>query len=105
MICPAVSPYRATRNDVRNTVGADRFIEIFVSTPLEECERRDVKGMYLKARRGELKNFTGIDDPYREEFTTIPPRLCVEPARARLEVRLTPVWPIVVDDAGPPIFP
>ena len=64
VICAAVSPYRATRNDVRNMVGADRFVEVFVNTPLEECERRDVKGMYLKARRGELKNFTGIDDPY-----------------------------------------
>jgi sulfate adenylyltransferase len=64
VICAAVSPYRATRNDVRNMIGADRFIEVFVNTSLEECERRDVKGMYLKARRGELKNFTGIDDPY-----------------------------------------
>ena len=64
VICAAVSPYRATRNDVRNMVGADRFVEVFVNTPLDECERRDVKGMYLKARRGELKNFTGIDDPY-----------------------------------------
>lgn len=64
VICAAVSPYRATRNDVRNTVGVERFIEVFVDTPLEECERRDVKGMYQKARRGEIKNFTGIDDPY-----------------------------------------
>jgi sulfate adenylyltransferase len=63
VICAAVSPYRATRNDVRNMVG-DRFIEVFVNTPLDECERRDVKGMYLKARRGEIKNFTGVDDPY-----------------------------------------
>lgn len=64
VICAAVSPYRATRNDVRNTIGAERFIEVYVDTPLEECERRDVKGMYAKARRGEIKNFTGIDDPY-----------------------------------------
>ena len=64
VICAAVSPYRATRNEVRNSVGSDRFIEVFVDTPLEECERRDAKGMYSKARRGELKNFTGIDDPY-----------------------------------------
>jgi sulfate adenylyltransferase len=64
VVCAAVSPYRATRNDVRNLIGADRFIEVFVNTPLEECERRDVKGMYRKARLGELKNFTGIDDPY-----------------------------------------
>ncbi|HLU99686.1 MAG TPA: bifunctional sulfate adenylyltransferase/adenylylsulfate kinase [Acidobacteriota bacterium] len=66
VICAAVSPYRATRNDVRNMVGSDRFIEIFVNTPLEVCEQRDVKGMYAKARRGEIKGFTGIDDPYEE---------------------------------------
>jgi sulfate adenylyltransferase len=64
VICAAVSPYLATRNDVRNMIGAGRFVEVFVNTPIEECERRDVKGMYKKARRGELKNFTGIDDPY-----------------------------------------
>jgi|Deesub1362A_J573_1020465.scaffolds.fasta_scaffold01015_8 sulfate adenylyltransferase len=63
-VCAAVSPYRATRNDVRNMVGADRFIEVFVDTPLEVCEQRDVKGLYAKARRGEIKGFTGIDDPY-----------------------------------------
>ncbi len=64
VVCAAVSPYRATRNDVRSMIGSDRFIEVFVDTPIEECERRDNKGMYLKARRGEIKNFTGIDDPY-----------------------------------------
>jgi sulfate adenylyltransferase len=63
-ICAAVSPYRATRNDVRNMVGRDRFIEVFVDTPLEVCEQRDAKGIYAQARRGEIKNFTGIDDPY-----------------------------------------
>jgi len=63
-VCAAVSPYRATREDVRNMIGVDRFIEVFVDTPLEICERRDTKGIYAKARRGEIKNFTGIDDPY-----------------------------------------
>lgn len=63
VICAAVSPYRAARNAVRNMVG-ENFVEIYVSTPLEICERRDAKGMYEKARRGEIKNFTGIDDPY-----------------------------------------
>ncbi len=63
-ICAAVSPYRTTRNEVRNLVGADRFIEIFVDTPLEVCEQRDTKGIYAKARRGEIKNLTGIGDPY-----------------------------------------
>ena len=60
----AVSPYRATRNDVRNMVGSDRFIEVYVDTPLTVCEQRDAKGIYAQARRGEIKNFTGIDDPY-----------------------------------------
>jgi sulfate adenylyltransferase len=63
-ICAAVSPYRATRNDVRNMVGSEQYIEVFVDTPLEVCEERDKKGMYAAARRGEIKGFTGIDDPY-----------------------------------------
>jgi sulfate adenylyltransferase len=63
-ICAAVSPYRATRNDVRNLIGSEHFVEVFVDTPLEVCETRDTKGMYAKARRGEIKDFTGIDDPY-----------------------------------------
>ncbi len=64
VICAAVSPYRATRSEVRQMVGGENFIEIFVDTPLEECERRDTKGMYAKARRGEIKEFTGISDVY-----------------------------------------
>jgi sulfate adenylyltransferase len=64
VLCAAVSPYRATRNDVRNMVGSDHFVEVFVDTPLAVCEQRDIKGMYAKARRGEIKEFTGIDDPY-----------------------------------------
>ena len=64
VICAAVSPYRATRNDVRNLVAKGHYVEVFVDTPLEVCESRDVKGMYAKARRGEIKDFTGIDDPY-----------------------------------------
>ena len=63
-ICAAVSPYRATRDEARAMAGADRFVEVFVDTPLEECERRDIKGIYAQARRGEIKNFTGISDPY-----------------------------------------
>ncbi|HRV08235.1 MAG TPA: bifunctional sulfate adenylyltransferase/adenylylsulfate kinase, partial [Acidobacteriota bacterium] len=64
VICAAVSPYRVTRNDVRAMVGPDRFVEVYVDTPLEVCEQRDVKGMYAKARRGEIRGFTGVDDPY-----------------------------------------
>lgn len=57
-----ISPYAKTRDYVRNET--TNFIEVFVSTPLEVCEERDVKGMYAKARSGEIKNFTGISDPY-----------------------------------------
>lgn len=64
VICAAVSPYRATRNECRSIVGGDHFLEVFVDTPLEVCEQRDVKGMYRQAREGKIKNFTGIDDPY-----------------------------------------
>jgi sulfate adenylyltransferase len=63
-VCAAVSPYRATRDTVRSRVGAERFVEVFVDAALEVCEQRDTKGLYAKARRGELKQFTGIDDPY-----------------------------------------
>ena len=63
-VCAAVSPYRATRDSVREMVGPHRFIEIFVDTPLAVCEERDVKGMYAQARAGIVKNFTGISDPY-----------------------------------------
>ncbi|MGB2912182.1 MAG: bifunctional sulfate adenylyltransferase/adenylylsulfate kinase [Pyrinomonadaceae bacterium] len=64
VICAAVSPYRSTRSEVRQMMGSDNFVEIFVDTPLDVCESRDTKGMYAKARRGEIKGFTGIDDPY-----------------------------------------
>ncbi len=66
VVCAAISPYRATRNEARKMSGEDRFVEIYVDTPLEVCEARDIKGLYAKARRGEIKGFTGIDDPYEE---------------------------------------
>ena len=59
-----VSPYINDRDQVKNIVGNDNFIEIFVNTSLEECERRDVKGLYKQARSGEIKNMTGISAPY-----------------------------------------
>ncbi|MDC3178979.1 adenylyl-sulfate kinase [Flavobacteriales bacterium] len=59
-----VSPYSKDRELIKNIVGIDNFIEIFVNTSLEECERRDVKGLYKKARTGEIKNMTGISAPY-----------------------------------------
>jgi adenylylsulfate kinase len=61
-IVSAISPYRAVREDVRRDIG--QFIEVFVNCPLDVCEERDVKGMYAKARAGQLTAFTGVDDPY-----------------------------------------
>ena len=63
-VCAAISPYRAVRDSVRGMVGDDRFVEVFVNTPLAVCEQRDSKGMYARARAGEISGFTGIDDPY-----------------------------------------
>ena len=62
VVASFVSPYRESREFIRRLCPG--FLEIFVATPLEECERRDVKGLYARARRGEIRNFTGIDDPY-----------------------------------------
>lgn len=59
-----ISPMRADRERVRRIVGAENFLEVFVSCPLEVCESRDVKGMYRRARRGEIKEFTGVSAPY-----------------------------------------
>jgi bifunctional enzyme CysN/CysC len=59
-----ISPFRAEREMARELVEPEEFIEIFVDTPLETCEERDPKGLYKKARRGELQNFTGLDSPY-----------------------------------------
>ncbi|MEO1146756.1 MAG: adenylyl-sulfate kinase [Cyanobacteria bacterium J06638_22] len=62
VLVSAISPYRAVREEVREQIGD--FIEVYVSAPLDVCEGRDVKGLYRRARAGEIKNFTGIDDPY-----------------------------------------
>ena len=59
-----ISPFQADRDQVKEIVGAQNYVEVFVDAPLEVCEQRDVKGLYKKARAGEVKNFTGIDSPY-----------------------------------------
>lgn len=64
VVCAVISPYLAARAECRAQVGSDRFVEVFVDTPLEVCIARDPKGLYAKARRGEIKDMTGIDDPY-----------------------------------------
>ncbi|EQB39062.1 hypothetical protein M947_07835, partial [Sulfurimonas hongkongensis] len=61
-----ISPFKDDRDRVRELVGAEEFIEVFVDTPLEVCESRDPKGLYKKARDGEIPNFTGISSPYEK---------------------------------------
>lgn len=62
VLVSAISPYRNIREQMRQRI--DNFVEVYVNAPLDVCERRDVKGLYQKARSGQIKNFTGIDDPY-----------------------------------------
>ena len=69
VITAFISPFQSERNMVRELVGVGEFLEIFIDTPLKVAEKRDVKGLYAKARSGKLKNFTGIDSPYEEPIT------------------------------------
>ena len=80
VLASLVSPYRESRDFVRHL--CRNFIEVHVSTPLEECERRDVKGLYAKARRGEVRHFTGIDDPYEPPEA---PELVIDTSRVSVE--------------------
>lgn len=61
-----ISPFKEERDMVRSLVGPDRYLLVYVNCPIEECEKRDVKGLYAKARRGEISNFTGINSPFEE---------------------------------------
>jgi len=84
VIASFISPYREIRRFVRQR--CKNFIEVHVSTSLEECERRDVKGLYKKARAGEVKNFTGIDDPYEEPEN---PEIIVDTENQTIEQSVT----------------
>ena len=95
VVCAVVSPYEATREEVRRLVGADAFVLVHVATPIEECERRDTKGLYAKARRGEITGLTGVDDPYEPpaspdivlQTTDCEPERCADRVERHLEVR------------------
>lgn len=86
VVASFVSPYESSRQFVRGL--CKNFVEVYVSTPLAECERRDVKGLYARARKGELKNFTGIDDPFeapgRPEVTVDTTGVSIPEAGARI---------------------
>ena len=70
VICAAISPYRNTRNSIRASMPTKSFIEVYMRAPLSICEKRDPKGLYAKARAGEIEHFTGISDPYEPPFKT-----------------------------------
>lgn len=78
-----ISPMREDRERVRQTVGAENFVEVFVSCPLAVCEQRDVKGMYRRARAGEIKEFTGISSPYEAPEV---PALTIDTSNTPLDV-------------------
>ena len=88
-----VSPTREMRKMAKEIIGADNFIEVFIKASVAECEKRDVKGLYAKARAGELKGFTGIDDPYEKpenceltiDTTNITPEEAVQEVMLYLE--------------------
>jgi len=64
VIAAFISPYNKIREDIKAIIGSNYYIEVFVNTPIAVCEQRDVKGLYKKARAGEIKNFTGISSPF-----------------------------------------
>jgi len=89
-----ISPYREDRNNARKLLKEDEFIEVFVRCPLGECERRDPKGVYKKARSGEIKEFTGISAPYEEPEN---PELILETDKQTLEESLEKLLDYLVE--------
>ncbi|MCB0471449.1 MAG: adenylyl-sulfate kinase [Flavobacteriaceae bacterium] len=77
-----VSPYRKDREGVKKITGIDNFVEVFVNTPLEVCEARDVKGLYQKARKGEISDFTGINAPYE---APLKPDVAIDTSKLNVE--------------------
>src|ERR687889_6900 len=92
VVASFVSPYRESRDFIRRL--CPRFLEVYVATPLDECERRDVKGLYARARRGELRNFTGIDDPYEPPEK---PELALDTRVLSVEQSVTQVLALLED--------
>lgn len=95
-LCAFVSPTEETRKIVKDIVGADHFYEVFVSTPLEVCEQRDVKGLYAKARQGIIKDFTGISAPFEvPDGAHLAIDTSVQPLAKSIEEMLDNILPIV----------
>lgn len=93
VVAAVVSPYRATRDEVRAMLPEGSFVEVFVDTPIEVCEARDVKGWYARARSGEVTGLTGIDDPYEPPLD---PELRLETVGATVDLNATRVLDLLV---------
>lgn len=89
-----VSPTEDIRNMARDIIGSEDFKEVYVSTPLEECEKRDVKGLYARARRGEVKNFTGISAPFEAPQN---PTLSIDTSKLSLEESAMAVLDMILE--------
>lgn len=94
-ICSFVSPTEHIRNNVKLIIGEDNFFEIYVSTPIEICEKRDTKGLYAKARAGLIKDFTGINSPFeppvKPDLAIDTSQISIENAIAQLSSKLIPI--------------
>ena len=91
-----ISPFKTDREYVKEIVGSEKYREVFVDTPLEVCEQRDVKGLYKKARAGEVKNFTGIDSPYeRPEQPNIVIHTHEVSVEQSIEILLASILPVI----------
>jgi adenylylsulfate kinase len=88
VLCPVIAPYRSVRDEVREMHG-DRFVEVYVSTPLDTCSERDVKGLYAKQKAGELSGLTGVDDPYEPPLK---PEVVVPTHEQTLDESVETVW-------------
>lgn len=89
VIVALISPFREDREAARATIGAERFIEVFVDTPLSVCEQRDPHGLYRKARRGEIPEFTGIDSPYEAPTA---PDVCIDTQTESVEAAVDALY-------------
>ncbi len=89
VLCSVIAPYRAVREEVRALHGGGRFMEVYVSTPVEVCAARDVKGLYARQRAGELRGLTGVDDPYEPP---VAPEVVVPTENQSLEQSVEAVW-------------
>lgn len=89
VIVALISPYRTDRAMAKQLIGPERMVEVYLSTPIDCCERRDPKGLYAKARKGEIQDFTGISAPYEIPLS---PELCIDTAQFSIEQSVETLW-------------